>query len=123
MFLDKFATVKNIVDQQENTISWKIKNEEKDFNAHEVDQKVDKDYGLVIRGVNLFSNSNKKTSFCLFTGCHTYGTIAAAKFFTEEYINQISFFSKGKENIVFIVECDVIDGFPVGIQIIKRHEF
>ena len=82
-----------------------------------------KDYGLIIRGKNQFCNKSEKSTFCLFTGCHTYGTIAAAKYFTEEYIKEITIFTKKKDNIIFLVECDIIDGFPVAIQIIKRYEF
>jgi len=123
LFLDKFFQIKEIVEQKGNTIYWKIRNEEKEFNAIEVDQKVIKDYGLIIRGQNQFSNSFKRTSFCLFTGCHTYGTIAAAKYFTEDYVSTLTLFSKSKNNIVLLVECDIVDGFPVGVQIIKKYEF
>ena len=123
LFLDKLKDFKDIVYQENNTIFWKIRNEEREFNAIEINQKVTKDYGLIIRGVNLFCNQTQKTSFCLFTGCHTYGTIAAAKYFTEEYVRKIKPLSKNKNNIVILVECDIIDGFPVGIQIIRSYEF
>lgn len=123
LFLDKLKDIRTVVYQENNTIYWNVRNEEREFNAIEKNQKVIKDYGLIIRGINQFSNQPKKSSFCLFTGCHTYGTIAAAKYFTEEYVRKFSWFSKNKENLILLVECDIIDGFPVGIQIIKEYEF
>ena len=123
LFLDKLTSIKDIIDQEGNTIIWKVKNEEKEFNAIEKEQKVVKDFGLIIRGQNPFANGNSKTSFSLFTGCHTYGTIAAAKYFTEDYIHQQPLFSKGYKNVILLVECDVIDGFPVAVQTIKKYEF
>lgn len=124
LFLDKLRETKDVVYQIDNTICWNVRNEEKEFNAIEDNRKnVLKDYGLVIRGQNQFCNQSKKTTFCLFTGCHTYGTIAAAKYFTEEHIKSMKIFSKSPKNVIILVECDIIDGFPVAIKMIKKYEF
>ncbi|MCR9011567.1 MULTISPECIES: hypothetical protein [Gabonibacter] len=123
LFLDKFREAKDIVYQTENTISWKTDQGVEEYNGIEEDQKVIKDYGVVIRGINPFSSPASKSTFCLFTGCHTYGTIAAANYFTEIHVNSQKIISKGKKNIVLLVECDVLDGFPVCIKKIKEYEF
>lgn len=123
MFLNKLPLSKNVVTQIENTIHWKVQYEENEFNASEENQKVTKDYGLILRGKNPFACTATPTTFCLFTGCHTYGTIAAAKYFTEEYVKQYKGFSNGPQNIAILVECDIMDGFPVGVSKIKEYEF
>lgn len=81
LFLDKFREAKDIVYQTENTISWKTDQGVEEYNGIEEDQKVIKDYGVVIRGINPFSSPASKSTFCLFTGCHTYGTIARCQLF------------------------------------------
>ena len=123
LFLDKLRTIKEVADQDGNTIKWILPNEEKEFNGSRKNKEVVKDYGLIIRTKNPFTSAQNRTSVCLFTGCHTYGTIAAAKYFTNFYIKKAGIFSKLKENIFLLVECDVVDGFPVAIKLIKEHEF
>lgn len=123
IFLDKIFNKHKIAFQDVNTIKWYTKNGIEEFNGLKSNKKVIKDYGLIIRTSNPFSSSEKKTSICLFTGCHTYGTIAAAKYFTNYYVKQIGMFSKPKRNVFLLVECDVLDGFPIAINLIKKYEF
>jgi len=59
--------------------------------------------------------STANTKLILFSGCHTYGTIAAAKYFCETIQKQIRL--KMHENLAVLVSCDVIDGYPVSIKL------
>lgn len=71
---------------------------------------------------NPFVTHSAKPSIILLSGSHTYGTIAAAKYFTENLVKEHLLLSSTKKNLFIIVECDVFDGYPVGIKEIKRHE-
>ena len=68
-------------------------------------------------------DSSKNTFISLFSGCHTYGTIAAAQYFTEHYVKKTKGLKKVKENLFILVECDVIDGFPIDIKLREIYEF
>ena len=65
--------------------------------------------------------STANTKLVLFSGCHTYGTIAAAKYFCETSQKQVPF--KKDENIAFLVSCDVVDGYPVSIKLEDSVKF
>lgn len=123
LFLEKLNGLHKIADQNENTIIWLADGQEEKFAGVKENKQIKKDYGLIIRTENPFSSQKDKPTICLFTGCHTYGTIAAAKFFTNIYKKQIKLFTKAKKNIFLLVECDVLDGFPVAIKMVKKHEF
>ncbi len=120
LFLEKIKNLK-IVQQNSDGIQW-LKNGEKTYAGLTENGVIIKDYGLIIRIENPFSSINK-TSFCLFTGCHTYGTIAAAKYFTENYIKDIKIYTKKKKNIIILVECDVINEYPTSLKMLEKHEF
>lgn len=123
LFLEKLTQEHKIADQDENMILWYADGKTEEFTGIKENKSIKKDYGLIIRTENPFSSQKEKPTICLFTGCHTYGTIAAAKFFTNIYIKQIKMLTKAKKNIFLLVECDVMDGFPVAIKLIKKHEF
>jgi hypothetical protein len=121
LFLDKLLSNNVVIANQEgNVIKWLLQNKEKDFTAEEKN----KDYGLIIRAKNPFGY-HKNTSICLFTGCHTYGTMAAAKYFTNNYVKKFRGVKRHKENVALIIQCDVQDGFTVGEKIVNgyEHEF
>ena len=121
LFLDKIRSL-NIADQQMSTITWLNKHSDNEYNGVVKDQKIVKDFGLAIRMKNPF-DSNKATTISLFTGCHTYGTVAAAQYYTEQYVKELTGLKDTKENVFLLVECDIVDGFPVDIKLIERHEF
>ena len=110
----------NVVELAENGVfSWKVKGEEKtcqakletDLVTGELD--VLEDYGLIICTRN--PDSSFKTRACLFAGSHTYGTVAAALYFT----GQQSFAEQRKKwarTYIAIVRCKVQDKFPVNIH-------
>lgn len=123
MYLNKILEQHLIANQTIKNIVWHGENGIKEYCGVKTDRKVVKDYGLIVRTKNPFSSESRKSSICIFTGCHTFGTIAAAKYFTNYYIKEIKPFSKIKNNLFLLVECDVIDGFPVAIKLIERNEF
>jgi len=121
LFLDKIDPL-NIVYQENSTIYWNKNETCVEYSSITIEKKVVKDYGMAIRMKNPF-DSRKQTYLSLFSGCHTYGTIASALFFTEHYVKKTKGIKKDKENIFILVECDVIDGFPFDIKIKEFYEF
>lgn len=121
MLLEKIQKVQKI-NQTNKGIEWYQNGEMELFSPIVKQRKIKKDYGLVIRMENPF-DSHKKSYVSLFSGCHTYGTIAASKYFTDHYIKELGLFKKKWKNVFLIVECDVIDGYPVDIKLIKKNEF
>ncbi len=53
-----------------------------EYEGHAINRNVVMDYGLIVRASNPFTSRDRTA--ILFAGSHTYGTIAAAKFFTED---------------------------------------
>ncbi len=70
---------------------------------------------------NPFSSS--ENTILLFSGCHTYGTIAAARYFTENLYKEAIKGKKINQNIAAIVSCEVQDGWPISIHLMKKHIF
>ena len=118
-FLDEIKEL-SIVEQEESTIYWKVEGEEEKFEPIEVGDKVEKDYGLIIRMPNHFSSKTSDNIFCILSGGHTYGTIAAAEYFTQNIYEEI----KIKENIggkfIGVVSCKVIDESPCRLRLEKQ---
>ncbi|MCH8903916.1 MAG: hypothetical protein IIA45_08390 [Bacteroidetes bacterium] len=121
LFLDKIKAL-DIVHQKNSTIFWNKGKTNVEYSGVTEGKEVIKDYGIAIRMKNPF-DSNKQTYISLFSGSHTYGTIASAQYFTEHYIKKTKGIKKIKENLFMLVECDVIDGFPVDIKIKEFYEF
>lgn len=122
-FLDKLTPMQ-IADQVGGVIFWKVAGEEGEFRpATDGNRKVTMDYGLIIRCANPFADESRPTSFCLFSGCHTYGTIAAARYFTENYIRECRGWHFPSGNIAMVVACEVCDSFPTSIKCVRKHEF
>lgn len=121
IFLKKIEQF-NIANQSESIIYWLHNKSQDTFVGSTNEKKVTTDYGLIIRMQNPFVTSSEKSSIILLSGSHTYGTIAAAKYFTENLVKEHLFFRSTKRNLFIIVECDVFDGYPVGIKEIKRYE-
>jgi hypothetical protein len=110
----------------QNAIIWRCKKMAGkwiDDDAIEYTSKVDnkkiiQDFGIVARVQNPFTN-NKRTVILL-SGIHTYGTIAAAKFFTEDMQKGWRwFFRLRKRNIVALVRTRIIDDYTANIQLVK----
>lgn len=112
----------NIVTQDESSIDWLLQHPKQSFSGISVKNIVTKDFGLAIRMKNPF-DTRGQTYITLFSGCHTYGIIAVSQYFTKYLKNEYKGLKKSVDNIFLIVACDVIDGFPVGIKLVKKHEF
>lgn len=120
LFLDKIQNL-TIVNQVDDTIFWRAGNENIDFVPVVKEKNVIRDYGLIIRMKNPFSDSDK--TICLFSGGHTYGVIAASKYFTENYFKRAKKWKKIGPNLVAVVCCDVLDGYPIHIRLEKEYIF
>jgi hypothetical protein len=84
-------------------------------------RKIDHDYGLIMRARNPFSSLKKRT-VVLFSGKHTYGTMAAAIYFTK-CMNGNSNHKKlkKKENFVALVEADVRGNFTPNPKLVRAE--
>lgn len=121
-FLDRLSgSGLAIADQVDNVIYWKKTPEEEVFTPVTIDQRVERDYGLIIRMANPFASSD--TTVCLFSGTHTYGTIAAARFFTETLQREQIGIKPPRRNLAIVISCDVVDGWPVNLQEERRCVF
>lgn len=81
------------------------------------DDSVINDYGLIIRAQNVFSHD--KRTVVLFSGSHTYGTLAAAKYFVEKLYKDYSDEIKNNKNFSILVSCGVRKEYPFGIEVEK----
>ena len=83
--------------------------------------KVTKDYGLIIRAQSPFTS--KKRTVVLLAGTHTYGTLAAAKYFTEEFPKTISLYKKPTKNLALVISSLIIDGYPTALKLEQIYEW
>lgn len=120
LLIQKVTPIRKIIQTNEG-IEWDNNDTFERYTPIVENKKVKKDYGLVIRMLNPF-DSHKKSFITLFSGCHTYGTVAASKYFTEHYVKEVGFFKKKWTNVFLIVECDVVDGYPVDIVLKSKYE-
>jgi hypothetical protein len=118
LFLAKIKDLNIVSQSREGFIHWH-KND-KVYKASFDENVVTKDYGIICKISNPFC-SNNETKLILFAGCHTYGTLAAAKLFCENLYKKIKV-NKNK-NVCILVACDVINEYPVSINIIDHVEF
>ncbi|MCH7727379.1 MAG: protein phosphatase 2C family protein [Planctomycetes bacterium] len=89
------------------------------------DDRVIKDYGLVIRIPNPFSldRNNASGTVCIFAGGHTYGTHGAAKWFTRTYAYTDHALENQQHGVVALIEFKVDDGVPDVGRIVKIYQF
>jgi hypothetical protein len=112
LFFEKFDFYNLALQNEDGAIYWQKTNNI--YQGTTEDGKVRKDYGIIIKMNNLFS-TEKNTKILLFSGCHTYGTIAAARYFCE-YSHKFLKWKK-KKNYILLLSCDVRDGYPVNIKL------
>jgi hypothetical protein len=117
IFLDRIQGL-SVVDQNEEHLIWKS---EPKFNfaaKKNPNGKIEVDYGLIIRTKNPFSSDG--STVCLFSGQHTYGVIAAAFYFVNNY-GKITSLKTFAPTIISMVSCDVIDDYPNSIRLIREY--
>lgn len=105
-----------------NTIYWRVKQRGGqwvddgilEYEGHAVSRKITQDYGLIIRMRSPFTA--KARTVILFSGSHTYGTVVAAKYFTESKdIRRL--LKKKQQNLVALVSAQIIDGYPTKLRL------
>ena len=91
-----------------------------EYEGHAVNRKVTVDYGLIVRSYNPFTNRNRTA--ILFAGSHTYGTVVAAKFFTENLHKEIGKLTQaGRKNFTVLVSSQIIDGHPTKMKVERSY--
>lgn len=90
------------------------------------DQKVISDYGIIVRVKDPFLIGSKNQAI-IFSGSHTYGTVAAAKYFTESLMEKYPEKVKTTDsNFAILIKCKVINQYPICIeserQFFWKHE-
>ena len=112
--------------QVKNTIYWRVKQRNGqwvddgaiEYEGYAVNRKVTQDYGLVIRMQSPFTS--RERTVILFSGSHTYGTVAAAKYFAES--KDIRHLLKRRhQNFVGLVSAQIIDGYPTKLRLERYH--
>lgn len=104
--------------QINNTITWFDDGSKIEYLPESNNKVVTKDYGYVINTPNPLSKNN--SSLTIFSGSHTYGTIAAARHFTENY--KRSFKRDKYDTYIAIVSCDIINHYPQNICVLaEKH--
>lgn len=119
-FLDEIQRL-SIVDQANQVITWKVGENEERFMPYIENGEIKRDYGLIIRMENPLSSL--KRAIFLFSGTTTWGTIAAARFFTEKMYKSAIGGLKIRKNLALIVSCKVKDGWPIGLSLERKHFF
>jgi hypothetical protein len=91
-----------------------------EYEGHAINRKIVMDYGLIIRSYNPFTSRDHTT--ILFAGSHTYGTIAAAKFFTEDLHKHLGKLTHhGRKNLAVLVSAHIVNGYPTKISIERSY--
>lgn len=87
-----------------------------EFEGQAVNRKVELDYGLIIRTQSPFTS--RKSTAIFFSGSHTYGTVAAAKFFTEDMHKHLGKMTRdGRKNVVMLISSHIVDGHPTKLKV------
>ena len=111
-----------------STIIWRtntVKGQWVDQGASEYEgqvanRKVLLDYGLIVHSSNPFTSRNR--TIVLFAGSHTYGTVAAAKFFTEDLRKHLGKITRpSRKNYVVLVSSQIVNGYPTKMKVEKSY--
>lgn len=91
-----------------------------EYSSEVVHRKVIKDYGLIMRVSSPFTSQDR--TVVLLSGGHTYGMVAAAKYFTEDMQRGFYWFRRlRKKNVVVVVGAQILDGHPTKIKLEKVY--
>lgn len=112
----------------DNTIIWRVNHSQGrwltkgavEYEGQTVNRRVEIDYGLIMRTQSPFT-SRKRTAI-LFAGSHTYGTVAAAKFFTEDVHKHLHKLTRdGRKNFAVLISTQVVDGHPTKMKVERSY--
>jgi hypothetical protein len=99
-------------EQQNRTGQW-LDQSATEFLGNAVKRQVVMDYGLIVRA---------RSPFTLFSGSHTYGTIAAGKYFCDTLHRHLrSLLKGGKQNFAVLVSAHIVDGYPTKIKMERAY--
>lgn len=91
-----------------------------EYEGHAVNRKVIMDYGLIVRSYNPFTSRDR--TVVLFAGSHTYGTVAAAKFFSEDLHKELGKLTHaGRKNFTLLISSHIIDGHPTKMKVERSY--
>lgn len=96
-----------------STITWHDDTGEEDYEGTIKDGEVVRDFGLIVRAKNPFRPSR---TVVILAGSHTYGTIAAARFFCEELGSPLK---PRPRSFAALVEAPVRNGYPSSPTLIR----
>jgi hypothetical protein len=116
----QFANPDRIVWREKTNKGRWVNNGAVEFTAKVARKQVVIDYGLIMRVQNPFTTT-RDTSVILLSGGHTYGLVAAAKFFAENMKKMAKHVKQ--RNLVAVVSTHVIDGHPARIKLEKIYSW
>ncbi|GHO82385.1 hypothetical protein [Dictyobacter formicarum] len=91
-----------------------------EYEGQAVNRHVEIDYGLIVRTQSPFTSRSRVA--ILFSGSHTYGTVAAAKFFTEDLHKHLRKLTKdGRKNFSVLISTHVVDGHPTKMKVERSY--
>jgi hypothetical protein len=91
-----------------------------EFEGQAVNRQVVTDYGLIIRAQSPFTSRNR--TVILFTGSHTYGVVAAAKFFAEDLQPHLrKLIREGRKNFAVLVSTHIVGGHPTKLKMERSY--
>jgi hypothetical protein len=109
------------VEQDERRICWHTSLGPAECVPIVESRKVKKDIGLVIRTRNPLSR--RKSTVCVFSGGHTFGTVAAVDFFIDHYGAWWRLWKRLPRTLIAVVECDVLDDYHVNTRLVREQLF
>ncbi len=90
------------------------------YDGQAINEQIVADYGLIVRAKSPFTSCDR--TVVLFFGSHTFGVVAAAKFFTEDMYKHIDKFQRNnRKNFVVLVSAHIIDGYPTKMKVEKSY--
>lgn len=91
-----------------------------EYNSIITNKKVVQDFGLIMRIESPFTTGGR--TVVLLSGSHTYGLMAAAKYFTEDMQRGFRWMKRlRKRNIVVLIRTQILDDHPTQITLERLH--
>jgi hypothetical protein len=92
------------------------------YDGKAVNRQIVVDYGLIIRAKSPFTSHDR--TVVLFFGSHTFGVVAAAKFFTDDMHKHIGKLQRNRrKNFVVLVSAHIIDGYPTRMKVERSYSW
>lgn len=91
-----------------------------EYEGTAVNRKIVLDYGLIVHAKSPFTSRDR--TVVLFFGSHTFGVVAAAKFFTDDmHKYRRKLLRNGRKNFVVLVSAHIIDGYPTKMKVERSY--